>query len=156
MLYNNKCILYMTHTDNTSIYIIMMHANLLLTLPLIAEMQAQTGLSVAAYVHNRTPTRALKGLTPFETHYKTKPDLAHLRAFGAPCSIVEPLVNGVFEKNKAQLVTWGNHQQCHAPCVPQFNSDYSHYLFDYTKPSEPNRTDFIYHYPSPVGSEELW
>jgi len=46
----------------------------------------------AAYVHNRTLMRALKGLTPFEAHYETKPDLAHLRAFGAPCSIVEPLV----------------------------------------------------------------
>jgi len=46
----------------------------------------------AAYVHNRTPTRALEGLTPFEARYETKPDLAHLRAFGAPCSIVEPLV----------------------------------------------------------------
>ena len=87
-----------------------MHANLLLTLPLIAETQAQTGLSVAAYVHNRTPTRALKGLTPFETCYKTKLDLVHLHAFGVLCSIVEPLVNGVFEKDKAWLVTWGNHQ----------------------------------------------
>ena len=44
-----------------------------------------------AYVHNRTPTKALKGLTPFEVRYEMKPDLAHLRAFGAPCSIVEPL-----------------------------------------------------------------
>jgi len=31
----------------------------------------------------------LKGLTPFEARYETKPDLAHLCAFGA---IVEPLV----------------------------------------------------------------
>jgi len=45
----------------------------------------------AAYVHNRTPTRVLKGLTPFEVRYGAKPDLAHLRAFGAPCSIVGPL-----------------------------------------------------------------
>ena len=45
----------------------------------------------AAYVHNRTPTRVLKGLTPFEVRYRVKPDLAHMRAFGAPCSIVKPL-----------------------------------------------------------------
>ena len=45
----------------------------------------------AAYVHNRTPTKVLKGLTPFEARYGMEPDLAHLRAFGAPCSIVEPL-----------------------------------------------------------------
>ena len=46
----------------------------------------------AAYVHNRTPTNVLKGLTPFEMRYGAEPDLAHLRAFGALCSVVDPLV----------------------------------------------------------------
>ena len=46
----------------------------------------------AAYVHNRTPMNILKGLTPFEMHYSAEPDLAHLRAFGAPCSMVDLLV----------------------------------------------------------------
>ena len=47
--------------------------------------------NTASYVYNRTPTEVLKGLIPFEARYGAEPDLAHLRAFGAPCSIVEPL-----------------------------------------------------------------
>jgi transposase InsO family protein len=46
--------------------------------------------NAATYVHNRTPTRALGGRTPYEVIYGTKPDVSHLRAFGAPCAIVEP------------------------------------------------------------------
>lgn len=46
--------------------------------------------STAAYVHNRTPTRMLKGLTPSEARHEIEPDLC---AFGAPCSIIEPLEN---------------------------------------------------------------
>jgi len=41
--------------------------------------------NAATYVHNRTPTKALGGRTPFEVLYGTKPELSHLRAFGAPC-----------------------------------------------------------------------
>lgn len=36
------------------------------------------------------PTRALGGRTPYEVLYGAKPDVPHLRAFGAPCAIVEP------------------------------------------------------------------
>ena len=46
--------------------------------------------SVATYVRNRSPTSALKGSTPYKMVYDVKPDLANLRAFGAPCAIVEP------------------------------------------------------------------
>ena len=46
-------------------------------------------LSTATHVHNKTPTRALDGLTLHEALYSTKPDVAALRAFGAPCAIVE-------------------------------------------------------------------
>src|SRR6267154_1452795 len=46
--------------------------------------------STATHVHNRIPTRALDGLTPHEVLYSTKPDVTDLRAFGAPCAIVEP------------------------------------------------------------------
>ena len=42
------------------------------------------------YVHNRTPTRALDGLTPYEVLHGTKPKIADLPAFGTPCAIVEP------------------------------------------------------------------
>ena len=47
--------------------------------------------NTATYLHNRTPTRALDGRTPFAVRYGARPDLAHLRAFGAPCAVVEPL-----------------------------------------------------------------
>ena len=41
------------------------------------------------YVHNGTSTGALGGLTPYEACYGAKRDVAPLRAFGAPCHIVE-------------------------------------------------------------------
>jgi len=47
--------------------------------------------NTATYVHNKTPTKATDKRTPFEVRYGAKPDLAHLRAFGAPCAVVEPL-----------------------------------------------------------------
>ena len=49
--------------------------------------------NTATYVHNRTPTRALGGVTPYEAHYRVKPKVEHLRAFGAPCASVEPQHN---------------------------------------------------------------
>jgi len=45
--------------------------------------------STATYLRNRTPTRALDGLTSFELLYGMKPDLVDLRAFGAPCAIAK-------------------------------------------------------------------
>ena len=48
--------------------------------------------STATYVHNRTPTTALGGLTPYEVLYETRPNISDLRAFGAPCAIVQPAV----------------------------------------------------------------
>ena len=47
--------------------------------------------STATYVHNRMPTKALDGLTPYEVLHGTKPDLADLCAFSAPCAIVKPV-----------------------------------------------------------------
>jgi hypothetical protein len=44
--------------------------------------------NAVTYVHNRTPTRALGGRTPYEVVHGVKPDVSHLRAFGAPCAIV--------------------------------------------------------------------
>ena len=46
--------------------------------------------STATYVHNRMPMKALDRLTPYEVLHGTKPDLADLCAFGAPCAIVKP------------------------------------------------------------------
>ena len=41
--------------------------------------------NTATYIRRRTPTCALEGRTPHEMVYDVKPDLANLRAFGAPC-----------------------------------------------------------------------
>ena len=46
--------------------------------------------NTATYVHNRMPTKALEGKTPHEAIYGVEPDVSHLRAFGAPCAVVEP------------------------------------------------------------------
>ena len=45
--------------------------------------------STVTHVHNKTPTRALDGLTLHEVLYSTKPDVANLRAFSTPFAIVE-------------------------------------------------------------------
>jgi hypothetical protein len=46
--------------------------------------------STATYVHNMTSKKALGGLTPFEVLYGMKPDVQDLRAFGAPCAVIDP------------------------------------------------------------------
>ena len=45
--------------------------------------------SAATYVHNRTPTKALGGRTPYEV-LSTMDRNRYLRAFGVPSAIVEP------------------------------------------------------------------
>ena len=57
--------------------------------------------SAATYVHNRTPTKALGGRTPYEVLYGMKPDVSHLRAFGAPCAIVNP--NELDDRARARM-----------------------------------------------------
>ena len=39
-------------------------------------------LNTTVYLHNRSPTRAVDGATPFETWTGEKPDVKHLRSFG--------------------------------------------------------------------------
>jgi hypothetical protein len=39
-------------------------------------------IATAVYLLNRSPTRAVEGMTPFETWYGKKPGMAHLRTFG--------------------------------------------------------------------------
>ncbi len=39
-------------------------------------------IHTAAYVHNRSPTRSLKEVTPFQRMYGQKPDVSNLRVFG--------------------------------------------------------------------------
>ena len=39
-------------------------------------------LSTATYLHNRSPTNAVKGMTPYEAWTGVKPNVSHLRVFG--------------------------------------------------------------------------
>ena len=39
-------------------------------------------LSTAVYLRNRSPTKAVKGMTPFEAWTREKPNVEHLRVFG--------------------------------------------------------------------------
>ncbi|CAI7910229.1 unnamed protein product [Closterium sp. NIES-53] len=41
--------------------------------------------SLAAWIHNRLPTKVLPGMTPFEAWTGTKPNLSRLRTFGCLC-----------------------------------------------------------------------
>jgi hypothetical protein len=41
----------------------------------------------AVYVLNRSPTRSLQGVTPFEAWYKRKPKVSHLRTFGCVANV---------------------------------------------------------------------
>ena len=42
-------------------------------------------LSTATYLRNRSPTKAVKDMTPFEAWSSIKPDVQHLRVFGSIC-----------------------------------------------------------------------
>ena len=42
-------------------------------------------VSTAEYLKNRSPTIAVKGMTPFEALYGKKPNVKHLRVFGCVC-----------------------------------------------------------------------
>ena len=57
-------------------------------------MLHDSGLSEAfnttTYIHNRTLMKVLGGRTPYEMLYGIRPDMSHLRAFGAPCKVVKP------------------------------------------------------------------
>ena len=39
-------------------------------------------LSTAVYLRNRSPTKALEGITPFEAWHGSKPDVSALQIFG--------------------------------------------------------------------------
>ena len=46
--------------------------------------------STAIYLRNRLPHSFLDGITPFEALYQYKPEIGHLRAFGASCYVHIP------------------------------------------------------------------
>ena len=43
------------------------------------------------YIHNRSPTRALNKITPYESVFKTKPNISHLKVFGSKAYLHRPL-----------------------------------------------------------------
>ena len=47
-------------------------------------------VSTAVYLNNRSPTKAVKGMTPYEAWFGEKPDLSHLRIFGCPAMVHIP------------------------------------------------------------------
>lgn len=47
------------------------------------------GVSHATYIRNRSPTRALKGKTPFEAWTGKKPDVSHFREFGCDVWVLD-------------------------------------------------------------------
>ena len=51
----------------------------------------------AVYLRNRAPTRALKGMTPYEAWSGIKPDVSHLREFGSEVWILDE------DKNRSKL-----------------------------------------------------
>ena len=46
--------------------------------------------STAVYIHNRSPTTALKDKTPYECLFGRKPDISNLRVFGCKCYVHVP------------------------------------------------------------------
>jgi len=48
------------------------------------KLWAET-LSTAVYLRNRSPSKAVKGMTPFESFHGKKPYVGHLRVFGCVC-----------------------------------------------------------------------
>ena len=48
------------------------------------KLWAET-LTTAVYLRNRSCTKAVEGMTPFEVLYGKKPDVGHLRVFGCVC-----------------------------------------------------------------------
>ena len=47
-------------------------------------------INTSVYLHNRSPTRALNGTTPYEAWHGSKPPLEHLRRFGCDAYVYVP------------------------------------------------------------------
>ena len=81
---------------------------------------AETGLpkilwmeiaAAVVYLKNRSPTRSLKGKTPYEAWFRRKPDLSHLKILGTPTYIHVPEEKRVklnSHSNVGQLVGYGD------------------------------------------------
>jgi Reverse transcriptase (RNA-dependent DNA polymerase)/gag-polypeptide of LTR copia-type/Zinc knuckle len=64
----------------------------------------QEAMACAVYIRNRTPTKALGGKTPYQAWHGERPDLAHLRVFGARAYV--HLERSAREGSKFGLRAW--------------------------------------------------
>ena len=63
-------------------------------------------VSHAVYIRNRSPTRALKGKTPYEAWTGKKPDVSHFREFGCDVWILDETKNKSKLAPKSQKMTF--------------------------------------------------
>ena len=59
----------------------------------------------AVYVLNRSPTKSLQGVTPFEAWHKRKPRVSHLRTFGCVANVKQngPGLNKLSDRSKKMI-----------------------------------------------------
>ncbi|XP_022764214.1 uncharacterized protein LOC111309412 [Durio zibethinus] len=60
-------------------------------------------VNTSVYLLNRLPTKALKGNTPFEAWYGSKPSVHHLRVFGSICYVFVPDIKRDKLDQKAEI-----------------------------------------------------
>ena len=71
-------------------------------------------LSTCVYLRNRSPTKAVTGVTPYEAWSGTKPDVSHLRVFGCSAYALVPKVERSkldSKTRKCVLLGYGSNQK---------------------------------------------
>lgn len=92
---------------------------------LLSKAYWQDAIEVATYLKNRSPHRAVDGLTPYEKWYGTKPDLCHLRVFGCRAMVHIPDCQRKKLDVKAQQLTFVGYSEnpgnyyFRDPCYPR-------------------------------------
>ncbi|XP_048628721.1 uncharacterized protein LOC125599498 [Brassica napus] len=56
----------------------------------VKVLRSDNGVVSACYLINRTPTKVLRDLSPFEVLNKARPQIQHLRVFGCTCYVLVP------------------------------------------------------------------
>lgn len=66
-------------------------------------------INTAAYLHNRSPSRPLSNMTPYEVLQNNKPEISHFRRFGSAAFklIPEEQCAGKFAERAQECVFWG-------------------------------------------------
>ena len=81
---------------------------LLIDSRMVDEFWAEA-VNTAVYLHARTPSQALQGITPYEKLHKKKPELGHLRRFGCTAFKLIPkeLRKGKFTERSKECIFLG-------------------------------------------------